>query len=212
MAYTERQAGGSRLRSIPPDDWRARRIKSSTILPPSAQITEFAAKWAAQGDFTRVYFRKRRREIGGKFRSLNVGSPHRADQTVLGTRIGKAKMSKYGYPEAQWTAAKEEAKKILIERAKLRGMIPYSELVSRIHTISLEAHDPRLFHLLGDISSNEDDAGHGMLSVIVVHKDGDMQPGPSFFELAKQRGRNTSDILACWIDELKKVHAYWGKH
>ena len=42
-----------------------------------------------------------------------------------------------------------------------------------------------------------------MLPVIVVHKVGDMQPGPGFFQLAKKLGRDTSDILVCWIDQLK---------
>ena len=37
-----------------------------------------------------------------------------------------------------------------------------------------------------------------------------MQPGPGFFDLAKKRGRNTSDILKCWIAELKKVHGAWA--
>lgn len=49
-----------------------------------------------------------------------------------------------------------------------------------------------------------------MLSVIVVHKSGDMQPGPGFFELADELGCDTTDILSCWIKELNKVHAYWG--
>jgi hypothetical protein len=37
-----------------------------------------------------------------------------------------------------------------------------------------------------------------------------MQPGPGFFELAEKLGRDTSDILDCWVNELKKVHAYWS--
>ena len=49
--------------------------------------------------------------------------------------------------------------------------------------------------MLGEISSEEDAAGRGMLTVLVVHRAGDMQPGPGFFELAKQLGRNTSNIL-----------------
>jgi hypothetical protein len=48
------------------------------------------------------------------------------------------------------------------------------------------------------------------LSVIVVHKAGDMQPGPGFFELADRLGRDTSDIIRCWVSELKKVHAIWS--
>ena len=50
-----------------------------------------------------------------------------------------------------------------------------------------------------------------MITVIVVHKVGEIQPGPGFFDLAKLRGRDTSDILKCWIDELKKVHGAWAK-
>lgn len=119
-------------------------------------------------------------------------------------------MSNHGFTPKEWVDAKREAKDILAARAKVRGMIPYSDLAARIKSVRFEAHDQRLFHLLGEISEEEDASGRGMLSVIVVHKVGDMQPGPGFFELAKQLGRDTSDILACWVSELKKVHAYWS--
>ena len=120
-------------------------------------------------------------------------------------------MNLHGFSEEQWSAAKAEVRELLAARAKLRGMIPYSDLVAQLKTVRLEPRDQRLFHLLGDVSSEEDAAGRGMLSVIVVHKSGDMQPGPGFFELAKKLGRNTSDILQCWVSELKKVHAHWSK-
>ena len=119
--------------------------------------------------------------------------------------------SKFGVPKTQWESAKAEALAIMIERAKVRGMIAYSDLASRIHAFTMQAHDPRLFHLLGEVSSEEDAAGRGMLTVIVVHKVGDMQPGPGFFELAKSLGRDTTDILKCWVDELHLVHAVWCK-
>jgi hypothetical protein len=118
--------------------------------------------------------------------------------------------NQFGFPAAQWAAAKAEAKNAMVTRAKVRGMIPYSELVAQIGSIHFDAHDIRLNHLLGEISSEEDDDGRGMLSVVVVHKTGDMQPGPGFFELAEELGRDTSDILLCWIEELKRVHKYWG--
>jgi molybdopterin synthase catalytic subunit len=114
------------------------------------------------------------------------------------------------FSQDEWDAAKSEARGLLIERARVRGMIPYSELAEQIRSMNLEAHDQRLFHLLGEISSEENAVGRGMLSVIVVHKAGDMQPGPGFFELAKRLGRDTSDILRCWVEELKKVHAVWS--
>jgi hypothetical protein len=118
--------------------------------------------------------------------------------------------STFDVPKPQWDAAKAQATAIMVERAKVRGMIAYSDLVSKIHAVAFKAHDPRLFHLLGQISSEEDAAGRGMLTVVVVHKVGDMQPGPGFFELAKSLGRDTGDILKCWVDELHRVHAAWG--
>ena len=62
----------------------------------------------------------------------------------------------------------------------------------------------------GEIASEEDEQGRGLLTVLVVHKSGDMQPGPGFFELAQSRGRDTSRIVETWVDELKQVFAYWS--
>ena len=103
----------------------------------------------------------------------------------------------HGYDDAVWNAAKHEAKEILAERARVRGRIPYAELVSLIQAISFRAHDPRFFHFLGEISVEESQAGRGMMTALVVHKEGDMRPGPGFFELAQSLGRDTSDITAC---------------
>lgn len=119
-------------------------------------------------------------------------------------------LNQYGFEGAQWDFAKQQAKDILVSVARRRGRIPYSELVAQVTALRLEAYDSRFFHLLGEISSEEDAAGRGMLTAIVVHKSGDMQPGPGFFELAKSLGRNTKDVLACWVTEFNKVHDYWA--
>jgi len=121
-------------------------------------------------------------------------------------------METFGFSEAAWNAAKAEAKAALVERAKVRGMMPYSDLVRSIHSISFDAHDVRLNTLLRDLSTEESRAGRGMITALVVHKQGDMQPGPGFFELAEKLGHDPSDILAFWISQVKKVHAYWEKH
>lgn len=117
----------------------------------------------------------------------------------------------HGFPKAKWELAKEEAVKIMADVARRRGMITYSELISKIRSIRLDAHDPRLFHFLGEISKEEDVAQRGMLTVVVVHKRGDMEPGRGFYELAASLGRETADLQKCWIDELHRVHAVWSK-
>ena len=48
-----------------------------------------------------------------------------------------------------------------------------------------------------------------MLSAVVVHK-GDRIPGPGFFTLARSRGRDTTDEVKCWVEELRKVHDTWA--
>lgn len=118
--------------------------------------------------------------------------------------------TKYGFEPGEWEAAKGEMRAALVERAKVRGMIPYSELVEKITTIELEPNSYALAAMLGEVSTEEAAADRGMLSVLVVHKIGDMQPGTGFFELAKELGRDTSDILKCWVEELKKVHRVWS--
>jgi hypothetical protein len=120
-------------------------------------------------------------------------------------------MAKYGYEPDDWEAAKTEMRDALVERATVRGMIPYSALVQTISSINLEPNSFALAAMLGEISTEEDAVGRGMLSVIVVHKDGDMQPGPGFFELAGRLGRDTSDILKCWVEELHRVHRVWSR-
>jgi hypothetical protein len=117
--------------------------------------------------------------------------------------------TKYGYAIERWNEAKSEVRQNLVERARRGGTIPYSELVEQVMAIRLEPDSYALAHMLGEVSE-EDAAGRGMLSVIVVHKDGDMQPGPGFFQLAKKPGRDTTDRTICWIEELRQVHGHWS--
>jgi hypothetical protein len=119
--------------------------------------------------------------------------------------------SDFGISAQEWNTAKEEARAAMIERAKVRGMIPYSDLVTKIHSVKFLAHDTRLFHLLGEISVEENSSGRGLLSVVVVHKNGDMQPGPGFFLLGQHLGYDTKDLLRFWVEQLRKVHAVWSK-
>lgn len=116
----------------------------------------------------------------------------------------------HGFSDEAWQAAKAEAREVLAKCASRRGMITYTDLVRQIRSVTMQPHDSRLAHFLGEISTEEDDAGRGMLTVLVVHKSGDMEPGPGFYELAKYLGRDVSDPQKCWIDELHKVHAHWS--
>ena len=120
----------------------------------------------------------------------------------------KSQPTKYGYPLNQWNAAKEEIKQILIEIAKNRQTITYSDLVRKVNTINFEPVSYGLSAMLGEISSEEYIAGRGMLTAVVVLKD-DGIPGSGFFELARALGKSFPDELKFWVDELNKVYSYW---
>ena len=119
---------------------------------------------------------------------------------------------KHGFDDGEWNRAREEATQILARRASERGMITYGELCRGLSAIRIDPHDPALWELLGEISHDEAEAGRGMLSVIVVHKYGEMEPGAGFFELAGSLGRDVSDRTTCWVTELHRVHGYWSEH
>jgi hypothetical protein len=116
---------------------------------------------------------------------------------------------KHGFPRAVWDQAKTEMRTILVNCARERKMITYSQLVGQVTTIQFKPRDVRLDAMLSEISTEEDTAGRGLLSAAVVHKLNEMRPGDGFFELAKQRKRDASDIDKCWLEELRRV---WAKH
>lgn len=119
-------------------------------------------------------------------------------------------METFGYSSEVWSAAKAEARAVLIDRARHQDTIAYSELVPKITSIDLQAKDPRLDELLSQLSREESQAGRGMLSVIVVHKHGDQRPGPGFFALAETMGLDATDLERLWIKQLTLVYEAWS--
>lgn len=117
--------------------------------------------------------------------------------------------TRYGHPPELWEAAREEMRRLLVARARAGNTIAYSELVVQVKTIRLEPDSHALATMLGEISEEEDALGRGMLSVLVVHKTGDLRPGPGFFQLAKTLDRDTSDLERCWVDEFNRVLSVW---
>jgi hypothetical protein len=117
----------------------------------------------------------------------------------------------FGFPQSQWDAAKLEAREQLIVVAKRAGTIAYGDLAAKIKSISFGANDDPFHKMLGQISVAEEAARRGMLSVLVVHRGGDMRPGPGLFELAQQLGRDTKDREKFWIDEFNVVLKAWSK-
>ncbi|MEK6647413.1 MAG: hypothetical protein AABY84_12155 [Candidatus Firestonebacteria bacterium] len=118
--------------------------------------------------------------------------------------------TKFGYLLSDWDKAKEEMRDVLIEVAKNKGQISYSDLVARVKTISLTPEAYALNAMLEEICREEVEQGRGMLTVVVVHKSVDKDPGKGFFDLAKEFGFYTSK-LGCFAEQSNNVYDYWNK-
>lgn len=117
-----------------------------------------------------------------------------------------------GFRDECWKTAQDELRRLLISTAKAKSVIAYSDVVSQIKSIGFEPHDHSFHRMLDALSIAEDEAGRGLLTVLVVHRSDDFRPGTGFFELAKSRGRNVDDIDATWLAELRSVWDFWLTH
>ena len=111
---------------------------------------------------------------------------------------------KHGFDEDQWDRAKSEGAEILRDCASKRTPISYSRFCAKLQTIPFEPHDPRLAHFLGQISTDEFNAGRPLITAMVVHKH-DGQPGDGFFKLAESLGFDFDDREAFWISQLNAL-------
>ena len=99
----------------------------------------------------------------------------------------------------------------MIEVARRGRTMSYTDLVQRIASCVLEPHDFRLAHMLGEISTDEDEAGRGLLTIVVVHKTGDMKPWTRLLRTSRRSlGRDISDTDRCWVEESNKVYEVWS--
>ena len=117
---------------------------------------------------------------------------------------------RHGFPDELWELAKQEARSILIRRARREHPISYSEFCDRLTLITFDPHDTRLAHFLGQISTEENEVGRPLLTALVVHKH-DGAPGDGFFNLAESLGQEFSDREAFWIAQLRELKACHGK-
>lgn len=116
----------------------------------------------------------------------------------------------YGYNEEVWKSARREAKKILAGYAKDGVPVSYSDLAGQIRSAKFDPASNAFAELLGDVSTREFNKGRGLLTVLVVHKGGDLKPGKGFFDLARSLGLSGDDEKI-WIEQFNFVTECWKK-
>jgi hypothetical protein len=124
----------------------------------------------------------------------------------------------YGFSEGEWQGARDRVRRRLQQLARQERTIPYSDLVSELAAaghIHIEPTHPAVAGILGQVSVLEHEEGRPMVTAVVVHKTGDMAPGPGFCNLARELGHTVPSgkdgELEFWSGELARCFDYWAK-
>lgn len=102
----------------------------------------------------------------------------------------------------RWAVLVARTRAVLRGVAAVRGTTTYAELLDELG--GAPEGEGELARLLREVSVESDRDGEGLLTALVVRAPGKL-PGGGFFELAAQRGRDTSDRQRCWEAELTSV-------
>lgn len=116
--------------------------------------------------------------------------------------------ARYTLTEVEWELVRDAMRVELIELAKRRQIVTYSELALLL-PVYVHPGSYAFTRLLGQVCDAEEQAGHGMLCALVVSKATGI-PGAGFFRGAAERGLDASDPERCWREELDRVFDYWA--
>lgn len=119
--------------------------------------------------------------------------------------------AKFKLSESEWRAVKAEMRAIMIDCARKRETIAYSDVSLRLTTAYLHPHSFVFTRMLTEICREEREAGRGMLCALVVRKATGI-PGPGYFtDIGLRCGMpDGDDPESLWRDELETVFDYWA--
>lgn len=118
--------------------------------------------------------------------------------------------AKYRLSDAEKRAVIAEMRAILIDYAKQRRTITYSELAQQLQTCAVHPHSFVFAHLLRAACRQAVDAGEGFLCALVVRQETGI-PGAGYFRRDDlPPDLNTAELEALWRHELEQVFARWS--
>lgn len=121
-----------------------------------------------------------------------------------------------GLTPEQYAQLKEEMRALMIETARLRSTITYSELAAQLQTARVHYHSFLMAKLLDEIGSEEVQAGRGVLAAVVVRKSTGIPGGGYFAESARMLGAPADapppELEAMWREDVEAVYDYWAEH
>jgi hypothetical protein len=113
--------------------------------------------------------------------------------------------------EARWETVKEEMRDILIQCAKDKETVTYSQLTRMLQTVRVHYHSHILVRLLDELGDEEDAEGRPCLPALVVTKQTGMPGGGFFAGISTELGQSPDTLEKYWRKHVDEVFAYWAK-
>jgi hypothetical protein len=110
----------------------------------------------------------------------------------------KRSAARFGLSDDQWEAAVDEVRAAILEAAHEYRMTWYGEVAAKVSVVPLEPYSALMNHLLGEVFDEEHATSRPALTSLVTHKDGDKEPGPGFYEMAKSLGYHFDEPYVFW--------------
>jgi hypothetical protein len=103
----------------------------------------------------------------------------------------------------------------LEEQASKRHMTHYSELEAVVWAqegVRVEAWSPEMNWMLGEIADDCHAEGLPLLTAIVTHRSGDLEPGTGFYAKARSLGYNfaPTESYVFWARTTQDCFKHWG--
>jgi hypothetical protein len=93
----------------------------------------------------------------------------------------------------------------ILNAAVNRQMTWYSQVAAAVTAVHVEPYSSLMNHLLGAILEDEHEAGRPLLTAIVTHKNGDLEPGPGFYEMARSLGYRFGKPYVFWSTQVQDI-------
>jgi hypothetical protein len=122
-----------------------------------------------------------------------------------------ARTAVYRLTPEERAAAKEEMRSVLIDCARMRKTVTYTDVCLMIQTVQMHPHSFIFTRILSEVCAEEEERGHGVLCALVVSKTTGI-PGAGYFRGMAELGHDMSDLEASWRAELEQVFDYWSNH
>ncbi len=119
--------------------------------------------------------------------------------------------SRFGLSDGEWEQAKRELREAIVAAARERRITHYGEIAPAVTVIHVEAFSSIMNRLLGEIMREEYEAGRPALTAIVTRQDGDQEPGPGFYALARSLGIPFDKPYVYWSSQVQQVFDLYGR-